>query len=305
MMGASSKPELRNPGLTPPSAIINKEAAKTAPLLALNGVSLRDRTQHLDALKQISLEIFPGEILGVAGVEGNGQSPLVELLRNPKAHRKGFLRRLGLVRDGLEGTDRVQTSGEILLKGQSINDCDAKMLRRLGVGVIPEDRCQEGLVLDMTAWENFILGYEGHPDCQGFGMISHPKILEAWYRACDEFDIRPRDPWLKGRQFSGGNQQKIIMARELRFGPELILCCHPTRGVDFAAAELIYTQLRAAQRRGAAILLVSSSLDEIFNLADRIVILYGGALVGNLVTSQTTPEEVGYLMTGLGHHGPT
>ncbi len=305
MIGTSAPQAPKDTSLTAPGSRWTQEGG--TPLLTLQGVTLHDSTQHLDVLKQISLEIFPGEILGVAGVEGNGQSPLVELLRNPKAFRKSFLRRLGLVphHESLEGSSLVQTRGEIRLKGQSITTCDAKTLRGLGVGVIPEDRCQEGLVLEMTAWENFILGYEGHPDCQGFGMTRLPKILEAWSQACDEFDIRPRDPWLKARQFSGGNQQKIIMARELRFGPELILCCHPTRGVDFAAADLIYAQLRAAQKRGAAILLVSSSLDEIFHLADRLVVLYGGALVGDLVTRQTTPEEVGYLMTGLGHHGTT
>jgi ABC-type uncharacterized transport system ATPase subunit len=260
-------------------------------ILSVRQLTIKDRLQKKIVLQDVSFDVRQGEILGIAGVEGNGQTPLVEYLSHPAFfHHFRFGRKRYL-----------KMGGGAFLAETSMDRMNPRKLRAAGVGIIPEDRLHQGLILPMSASENLILGYEDEFYHNGFISPSH--LTESWQKALSDFDIRPQDPSIAVGQFSGGNQQKLIVARELGRKPRMILCCHPTRGVDWASSERIYQELFEARDRGAGILLVSSSLDEIFRLSTRIIVFYAGKIVGERQPIQTDQGEIGFMMTGASSSG--
>ncbi len=230
------------------------------------------------ALKGISFELRRGEILGIAGVEGNGQSELMEVLA---------------------GTRRA-TGGRVLLADKDVTTFDARTERDAGIAFIPEDRRGTGLVLNFSIAENGILGRERTPEFSWREIVLKLAAIRDWARKLvKEFDIRTPSIETAARNLSGGNQQKIIVAREIASKPRVLLASQPTRGVDIGAIEFIHRRLVAERDSGIAILLVSAELDEIRSLSDRIAVMYEGKIVS--IEPPDTPEErLGLLMTGGG-----
>jgi simple sugar transport system ATP-binding protein len=230
------------------------------------------------ALRGISFELRQGEILGIAGVEGNGQSELVEVLA---------------------GTRRP-TGGRILLGDVDVTTADAREEREAGVGHIPEDRRGVGLVLNYSIADNLILGRETAPLFSWHGVLLRLDAIKSWAtRLVKEFDIRTPSIETPARALSGGNQQKIIVAREMASNPKVLLAAQPTRGVDIGAIEFIHRRLVKERDEGAAILLVSAELDEVRSLSDRIAVMYEGRIV-SFEPAETDEARLGLLMTGGG-----
>ena len=224
----------------------------------------------------VSLSIAPGEILGIAGVEGNGQTELVEAIA------------------GL----RAVASGRIALGDRDITTLDVRRRAALGLAHIPEDRQSRGLVLDYSVADNLILGRQASFAHRPAGRLDRRRILANARDCLARFDIRPADPALPARALSGGNQQKVIIAREMGGDFSVLLASQPTRGVDVGAVEFIHAQLRAARDAGKAILLVSAELAEILALADRVAVMYRGRIVGLMPRDEASVETIGPLMTG-------
>ena len=236
------------------------------------------------SLKGVDLSVRGGEIVGIAGVEGNGQSELLHAIFNQAdTPGSGTIRILG--RDVFSG-------GKALL--------DAAGIRRLGVGWIPADRHREALLLDRPVRENFLLGHHRDPDLARGGRLDLGAIGGAVARAIEEFDVRPRDPEARAGGLSGGNQQKVVIARELHDSPRLIVAAQPTRGVDVGAIEFIHGRLLAERAKGAGVLLVSSELDEILALSDRILVMYEGRIVAEFARGQAGEQALGLAMGGAG-----
>jgi simple sugar transport system ATP-binding protein len=249
--------------------------------LALPALELRTVTvpgpRRAAAVNDVSLTLLPGEILGIAGVEGNGQTELIE---------------------AIAGLRRVQ-SGSILLDHLDITSTTVRARGDAGLSHIPEDRHARGLVLDYSIAENLILGQQHRFARRGFlNTLDAARIAENARRQIETFDIRPNDPALPARALSGGNQQKIVVAREMGRDFRVLLAAQPTRGVDVGAIEFIHAQLRAARNAGKAILLVSADLAEILALADRVAVMYGGRLVVVLPRAEASEEALGPYMTG-------
>ena len=236
--------------------------------------------RRVDAVRDVSFIISPGEILGIAGVEGNGQTELIE---------------------AIAGLRRVQ-SGSILLDHRDITDASVRARGDAGLSHIPEDRHARGLVLDYSIADNLILGQQHHFARGGFlNTLDIARIAGNARRQITAFDIRPDDPTLPARALSGGNQQKIVVAREMGRDFRVLLAAQPTRGVDVGAIEFIHGQLRAARAAGKAILLVSADLAEVLALSDRIAVMYGGRFVAVLPRARATEDVLGPYMTGAEH----
>ena len=237
------------------------------------------RVEGLEApgkLNGLSLEVRAGEILGVAGVEGNGQRELAEALIGLRPAGGGHV--------WLEGTD---------ITGRSVED-----IRNAGVAYIPQDRQDQGLVLDMTLWENAVLGR--HDDAEfssRLGVLFISKIKELAARLVKLFDVRTRSIDVVASTLSGGNQQKLILARELETDPRLLIAAQPTRGLDVGAIEFVWRQILDQKAAGRAVLLISAELDEIYALSDRIVTLYEGQITGEY-PPDAAPEDIGVGMLG-------
>jgi simple sugar transport system ATP-binding protein len=230
-----------------------------------------------NAVDDVSFGIAPGEILGVAGVEGNGQTELIEAVAGLRRAR----------------------SGSILLDHLDITDATVRARGDAGLSHIPEDRHARGLVLDYTIAENLILGQQHRFARGGFlNTLDGERIAENAERQIAAFDIRPNDAALPARALSGGNQQKIVIAREMGRNFRVLLAAQPTRGVDVGAIEFIHAQLRAARGAGKAILLVSADLAEILALSDRVAVMYGGRFVVVLPRAHASEEVLGPYMTG-------
>jgi simple sugar transport system ATP-binding protein len=232
-------------------------------------------------LAGVSFAVRAGEIVGIAGVEGNGQTELVEALA-------------GLV-------PRERVAGRIELSGRDVTGLSARQRKRLGIAHIPEDRQRRGLVLDFDLAENSILGvHDQLPAVTGPGgvWLDRPAILARAARLLADFDVRPADPTLPARALSGGNQQKLVAGREITLPPRLLLVAQPTRGVDIGAIEFLHRQLIALRDGGAAILLVSAELEEVTALADRLLVFHQGRIAGEVDPALASAEEIGLLMTG-------
>ncbi len=244
--------------------------------------------QHLDVtdnqgvhrVKDVSFNIRAGEILGIAGVAGNGQSELLEVLGG---YRKA--------------------SGKVLVNGQEIDlssKADGQDRRRAGISHVPEDRHREGLILNFSAWENTAFGYHMDERYQKNGLImDNAAIIRDTAEKMERFDVRPPNPMLAAKNFSGGNQQKIVVAREIERNPDILLIGQPTRGVDIGAIEFIHKQIVALRDQGKAILLVSVELDEIMSLSDRIAVMFDGKIMGERLPHETDVNELGLLMAGM------
>ena len=253
-------------------------AAPGPVLLRAHDLALRD-AMNVTHLEGFNLSLLAGEIVGVAGVSGNGQSELLDLL------------------SGL----RQPSAGQLQLGDKTFDAAawlDPRTARSLGLAHVPEDRQGRALVMDFVAWESAVLGYDGLPEYASRGWLKHRQMRRATLRCMERFDVRPRDPELLSRKFSGGNQQKLVLARELGQAPKVLLVGQPTRGVDIGAIEFIYSQLRALRAAGCAVLLVSSELDEILALSDRVIVLCQGRITGELSIAECTEAGLGMLMLG-------
>ncbi|MCB2127916.1 MAG: ABC transporter ATP-binding protein [Rhodobacteraceae bacterium] len=235
----------------------------------------------VERLKGISFNIRAGEILGIAGVAGNGQSELLEVLGGI-AH----------------GTGHIRLNGQELdLTGQH---SDGQSRRARGIAHVPEDRQHLGMIMDFTAWENVAFGYHNDPAYQkNRWLMDNAAVLADTERKMERFDVRPPIPGLAAKSFSGGNQQKIILAREIERNPELLLVGQPTRGVDIGAIEFIHKRIVELRDAGKAILLVSVELDEIMSLSDRIAVMFDGRIMGERMPENTNERELGLLMAGV------
>jgi len=238
-------------------------------------------------LTGIDLTLRSGEILGIAGVEGNGQSELLDLLADPHEY---FRRH--------DARAKLNAHGQLNILGTDVRHMRPAAVRALGVGMVPEDRHRQGLLLDQDLTQNFLLGLAHEPEFSESGIIRSQRVQAKLREAIKEFDIRPASPSALARGLSGGNQQKLILAREFARKPKLLICAQPTRGVDVGAIEFIHERILAARNAGMAILLVSSSLEEILALADRIVVMYEGRLVGECQRG-VDEAKLGRLMGGV------
>ncbi|HSK40353.1 MAG TPA: ATP-binding cassette domain-containing protein, partial [Arenibaculum sp.] len=235
----------------------------------------------VERVKGVGFSVRAGEIVGIAGVSGNGQSELLEALA------------------GI----RPVASGTIILKGRDITGdasvFSARGLRHAGLAHVPEDRQRVGLVTSFTASECSILGYHGAGEYNGPVLMDLAAVEERCGREMRDYDVRPPIPQLKAANFSGGNQQKLVLAREMERNPDVLLVGQPTRGVDIGAIEFIHRRLVALRDAGKAILLVSVELDEIMSLSDRILVMFDGRLVGELPAGQATERRLGLMMAGI------
>jgi len=256
------------------------EATPGEPVLALDGVGFVDDT-GVSRLEDISFTIRAGEILGIAGVSGNGQSELLEVLFGVSKVREGTISYHGKPIAG---------------PGKHTNSLG---MHGLGVGHVAEDRHRTGMVMDFTAAENIILGYHNNPEINGPILMDLKKVDDLCRDYMEKFDVRPQDPSLLATGFSGGNQQKIVLAREIERDPDLLLVGQPTRGVDIGAIEFIHKQIIELRDRGKGVLLVSVELDEIMSLADRILVIFDGRIVGEVAGGEADERTLGLMMAGI------
>lgn len=234
--------------------------------------------RKVDKVKGLNLSIRKGEILGIAGVDGNGQTELI---------------------DAISGMRKAQ-KGKVILKGEDITNKAPRDIIDLGMNQIPEDRQKRGLVLEYPIKDNLILE-NIDKDFSKNGILDFKKIEENANNLIDKFDIRPNDINEKAGSLSGGNQQKVIIAREITNDPDLLIAAQPTRGLDVGAIEFIHQYLVELRNQGKAVLLISFQLDEVMDLSDRICVIYDGQIVGELDPKETDEYEVGRLMAGGDH----
>ncbi len=255
---------------------VEKTAADPAgPILEVRDLTVQGK--HGKAVDGVSFEVRSGEIVGIAGIEGNGQTELIEAL------------------SGL----RQVASGEVLFEGRATTNFPPRKVKELGIAHIPEDRHKRGLLLDSDLSENSILGVHYRPPvAAGSGLLDQTAIGKRVGEIIERFDVRPADPTLSARSLSGGNQQKLIIGREFELNPRLLLVSQPTRGVDIGAIEFIHRKLIELRDSGSGILLVSAELEEVTSLADRLLVIREGKIVGEVDPATTTHEEIGLMMTG-------
>jgi ABC-type uncharacterized transport system ATPase subunit len=257
------------------------DAKPGASVLSVNAlrVTARDGSPRLDG---VTFQVNAGEVVGIAGVEGNGQTELIETLA------------------GL--TDPALVSGRVEFEGSEITTASARELKQKGIAHIPEDRHRRGLLLDFDLAENSILGVQDRKPIVSYAgvWLDDGAIDRRAREIIKDFDVRPANPDLPARSLSGGNQQKLIIGREFDLHPKLLLVAQPTRGVDIGAIEFIHRKLVALRDAGCAILLVSAELEEVTALADRLLVIHEGRIVGEVDPKVATTEEIGLMMTG-GH----
>jgi ABC-type uncharacterized transport system ATPase subunit len=259
---------------------VEKGEAKPGPVvLSVENLTVKDG-RGVTMVDNVSFEVRAGEIVGIAGVAGNGQSELLEAIA------------------GI----RKASSGRIIMNGEPVDRngrIDPALLRKKGLAHVPEDRHHMGLVLSFEENENSILGYQDDPKYLKGPFLNIDAIRKDAVEKIEKYDIRPADPRLKTANFSGGNQQKIVLAREIERDPACLLVGQPTRGVDIGAIEFIHKRLVALRDQGKAILLVSVELDEIRSLSDRILVMFAGTIVGE-PDSHADEQEIGLMMAGIG-----
>jgi ABC-type uncharacterized transport system ATPase subunit len=253
-------------------------ARKGETMLAARHLSLVDG-RGVRLLDDISLEVRAGEIVGIAGVSGNGQTELLQVL------------------SGI----RPPTGGEMEVCRRTVDAAhpvDPAEMRMLGVAHVPEDRLRQGLVPAFLAAETSILGYQDRePFCHNY-LMDGPAVGRYCADLMERFDVRPRAPGLRSSSFSGGNQQKLILAREMARNPKVLLVGQPTRGVDIGAIEFIRRELVRSRDAGCAVLVVSVELEEILSLADRILVMFGGRIVGEVAADEADERTLGLMMAG-------
>ncbi|MGZ9586092.1 ABC transporter ATP-binding protein [Paenibacillus marinisediminis] len=244
-------------------------------MLEVKGISAPDDSGY-QKLNNLSFHVKAGEIVGIAGVDGNGQSELVE---------------------AISGMRKIN-QGSILLNGKQINNKGPREVSESGVGHIPQDRHKHGLVLDFTLSENGVLKSYFKSPWSRKGILNHDAIRKEMDRYIEEYDIRTPGSEVTAGSLSGGNQQKVIIAREIESMPQLLIAAQPTRGLDVGAISFVHKQLIAERDAGKAVLLVSFELEEIMNVADRIIVLFNGQVVGETTPQKTNEQELGLMMAG-------
>jgi general nucleoside transport system ATP-binding protein len=251
------------------------EAHPGEAVLTVTDLVVQD-ARKLESLKGVSLTVHAGEIVGIAGVDGNGQSELVEAI-------------VGL---------RRPSSGMIDLKGIDITHAPSRETIAAGVSHVPEDRHRRGLVLEFDLAENLVLGDQRIEPYATRGL-THPKAIYETARArIEDYDVRTPSERVLAGALSGGNQQKLVLARELGRDPELLIAAQPTRGLDVGAIEFVHRRVLAARDAGKAVLLVSMELEEVMSLSDRILVMYGGKVVAEFASGEANEERIGFFMTG-------
>lgn len=248
-------------------------------VLQLDKVSLR---QGHCSLKDLNFKVQSGEVVGICGVEGNGQAELLQLLLHPKEYSTKY-------------------TGEVRIFGVDARNKTTRQIKASGVGVIPDDRHRDGLLLTRPVRENFLLGLQRRSFFNSKGLIAFRKLEEATQKAIDDFDIRPRSTQIHSEFLSGGNQQKLIIAREFRYAPRFLIAAQPTRGVDVGAIEFIHSRILKARSEGTGVLLISSELDEILALSDRILVMYEGKVVAEFSRGEVSETALGLKMGGAIH----
>ncbi|KWW10977.1 MULTISPECIES: ABC transporter ATP-binding protein [Bacillaceae] len=244
-------------------------------VLEVKNLEVKD-SRGVSAVHNLDLSVRAGEIIGIAGVDGNGQSELIE---------------------ALTGLKKV-TNGTISLNGKQVQNMKPRKITEAGVGHIPEDRHKHGLVLDFSIGENIVLQtYYQEPFSTG-GILHSKKIFDKARTIIKEYDVRTPDEYTPARALSGGNQQKAIIGREVDRNPDLLIAAQPTRGLDVGAIEFIHRRLIEQRDAGKAVLLISFELDEIMNVSDRIAVIYEGEIVAIVDPKETTEQELGLLMAG-------
>ena len=245
--------------------------------LLLDAVSVKDPLKGKPVVDGVTFALRAGEILGIAGIEGNGQSELVEAVA------------------GLRKVD----GGQVLMGGEDVTNVSAKAKREAGLSHIPEDRNERGLVASYSAAMNSILGDHARAPYSGpLGLLNEREIEAHAKKLVQGYDVRPASTSVHAGSYSGGNAQKLIIARELERGPRVLIASQPTRGVDIGAIEFIHKQIVRARDEGLAVLLVSADLNEVMSLSDRILVLYEGRVMGELSQAEATAETLGLLMAG-------
>lgn len=246
------------------------------PALKIEGLSVSSG-EAVPLLDDLNFEVCAGEIVGIAGVSGNGQSELLEVL------------------SGIRGFDK----GQVYLNGRDLSPdqlCDPKEVRNLKIAHVPEDRHRLGMVIDFSAQESSILGYQDSEAYHSGPFFDLTVINAECRRMMDGFDVRPRLPEIRSANMSGGNQQKLILAREIDKDPEVLLVGQPTRGVDIGAIEFIHRQLMDLRNQGCAVLMVSVELDEVMKLSDRILVMFGGRIVAEVKGGDADEKTLGLMM---------
>ncbi len=255
---------------------VDKASTSTgASALSVSDLTVRDE-RDVVAVDDVSFDVHEGEVFGIAGVDGNGQSELVEAVT------------------GLRDAE----SGTVAFDGEDVTDASRRSLIARGMAYVPEDRQERGLVMDYDLVENGLLGKQHDPEFAPNGRIDWEGTYGHVTDVIEEYDVRPPDPSASAKSLSGGNQQKFIVGREFSQDPEVVVASHPTRGVDIGSVEFIHEQLLDLRARGKAILLVSSKLDEVQSLSDRLAVVHDGEFVDVVDPATTTEEELGLLMGG-------
>ena len=264
-----------------PSPETRTSTVRDVVVLELRGVTVASSHGGRPPVEDVSLTIREGEVLGIAGVEGNGQAELVDAI-------------MGL---------RPLASGTVLFGDQDISTWSTRQRREAGFGFIPEDRHRQGMLLDATLWENRILGHQSQrPNVTG-PWIDRTGARADTERIMREYDVRAPGPDTLAVALSGGNQQKLIVGREMSASPRVLLAAHPTRGVDVGAQSVIWELLKDARAEGLGIVLVSADLEELIGLSDTLRVMLRGRMVATLDPARLTPEELGTHMTGAAQAG--
>ncbi len=257
-----------------PSPEARESTVTTEPVLQVSGLTVTAPGGRR-VLDDVSFTIHKGEVLGIAGVEGNGQAELVEAIMGIRA-----------------------ATGSVSIEGVPIGSWGTRRRRESGIGFIPEDRQRQGLLLDATIWENRMLGHQTEaPNSRG-ALLDIRGARRDTEQLVAEYDVRTPSIDVMARALSGGNQQKLIVGREMRHNPKVLIAAHPTRGVDVGAQAAIWDAIRAARRAGMAVLLVSADLDELIGLSDTLRVMYSGRVVAEADPGTVTPEQLGLAMTG-------
>jgi ABC-type uncharacterized transport system ATPase subunit len=255
----------------------------TVPHFGLGSHSTEGERRH--SLKNLNFSVRAGEVVGIAGVEGNGQSELLQVLLHPH----DFIKR---------------SHGDIKYRGHSALRWSSSEVRASGVGMVPEDRLREGLLLEEPLTESFLLGLQRRKPFNDKGFVVRKAVRERTENAIHEYDVRPADADAVAGRLSGGNQQKLIIAREFEAKPKFFVAAQPTRGVDVGAIEFIHTQILKARNNGVGVLVVSSELDEVLALSDRVLVLYEGEVVAEFERSVSPYDENKIGLSMGGSHPP-
>ncbi|OJG16019.1 ABC transporter ATP-binding protein [Enterococcus canintestini] len=254
---------------------VKKDANPQEVILSVENLVVKE-SRGLEAVKNLSLQVRAGEVLGIAGIDGNGQSELIQ---------------------ALTGLRKVE-SGKVFLDGDDITNKKPRQIVEKGVGHVPEDRHKYGLVLEMTLAENMALQTYYQEPLSKNGFLNYSEINEKARDLIKEYDVRTTNELVPAKALSGGNQQKAIIAREVDRDPDLLIVANPTRGLDVGAIEFIHKRLIEQRDKFKAVLLVSFELEEILNVSDRIVVLHAGEIVGEVNPKETSEKELGLLMAG-------